>query len=396
MECDTCRSQLRQIQQNSAFLFETYSEVRLDRDLTQYTLDHLPEMENPVADVASLNLRAKHPTLLRDRLVRLVPIAAAVLLVFLAAVLNKNWPPPTMAPDTIGIVAFSQGDVYRIKAGSTDRDDAVVRTFASAGDRFETGDNSSLMLKLLGPTEVRAAGGTRFLIHDERRLRVETGHVFLEVSGSRRLFKISTPTGEITVFGTSFDVRVDAQRTTVVVKEGEVQLLSAADESVFSIIRPGQMASVSLDQTSIRPRPADVAMLTEWARYITADEEAEAIFASRIAPLQVVSEVAGRSGFFVDTLGKPLEAIIIEWEPTSVFSAYTSYEMFVYNDRNESLFRSRLDGTLFSDPQVTSYEIENTGNRREKLKYIFVKFVPEEGDASREVTITKLVARIGE
>lgn len=394
-ECRDCRSQLRQVQRGSALLFEVLSEVRLDRDLVQYTMDHLPELEHPAVDVAGVNFRAKHPTLMRERFVRLLPIALAVLLVFLAAVLNNNWPAPMMALDTVGIVSYSQGDAFRIEEGSTDRDDAVLRTFASPGDRFETGDNSSLMLKLLGPTEVRVAGGTRILIHDDRKLSVEKGRVFLDVAGNKRLFRILTPTGDITVFGTSFDVRVDAQRTTVVVMEGEVQLLSVADESVFSIVRAGQTASVSPEQTSIRPGPADVAVLTEWARHITADEEAEAIFASRISPLQVVSEVSGRSGFYVNTLGKPLEAIIIEWEPTSPFSAYTSYEMFVYNDRNEPLFRSRLDGSLFSDPHVTSYEIENTGNRREKLKHIFVKFVPEEGGASREVAITKLVARIG-
>ena len=254
------------------------------------------------------------------------------------------------------------------------------------------------MLKLLGPTEVRAAGGTRLLIHDDRKLSVEKGHVFFDVSGSKRLFKILTPTGDITVFGTSFDVRVDAQRTTVVVIEGEVQLISVTDARAFSIIRPGQMASVSLDQTSmIHPRPVDVALLTEWAGHITADEEAEVIFASQISPLQVVSEVSGQSGFYVRTFDKPLDAIIIEgWEPTSSYGTYTSYEMFVYNDRNEPLFRSRIDGSSFSDPLITSHEIKNTGNRREKFKYIFVYFVPEEDGASREVTITKLVARIGE
>ena len=127
-----------------------------------------------------------------------------------------------------------------------------------------------------------------------------------------------------------------------------------------------------------------------------ADEEAEAIFASRISPLQLVSEVSGRSGFYVNMAGKPLEALIIEWEPTSAFGKYTSYEMFVYYDGIEPLFRSRLDGSLFSDPQVTSHVIANAGNRREKLKYVFVYFVPEEGGASREVAITKLGARVGE
>lgn len=395
VECRDCRAQLRSFRRNSALLFETFSEVRLDRDLTQYVLDHLPEMEQSALEVAGLNFRAKHPTRRRERLVRLVPIAAAVLLVFLAAVLNKNWPAPVMASDSIGIVAYSQGEVSRIKANSIERDDAVLRTLASAGDRFETGDNSSLMLMLLGPTELRAAENTRVLVHNERKLRVEKGRVFLHVDGNKQLFKVLTPAGDITVFGTSFGVWVEAQRTTVVVEEGEVQLASTADDSVFTIIRPGQMASVSPEQTSIHVRPADIALATEWARHIIADDEARTLFSSRLQPLHETSQVSGRPGWTVNTLDKPVKAIILEWEPTSASVEYADYDMYVYNGRNESLFRSRIDGSVFSNPRVTTHEIENTGNRRANHTHIFVILVPSDTDGKREVQIKDLKARIG-
>ena len=394
-ECSDCRAQLRSFRRNSAFLFETFSEVRLDRDLTQYVLDHLPEMEQSALEVAGLNFRAKHPTRRRERLVRLVPIAAAFLLLFLAAVLNKNWPAPMMASDSIGIVAYSHGEVSRIKENSIEKDDAVVRTLASAGDRFETGANSSLMLMLLGPTELRAAENTRVLVHNERKLSVEKGRVFIHVDGSRQLFKVLTPAGDITVFGTSFDVWVEAQRTTVVVEEGEVQLASTADDSVFTIIRPGQMASVSPEQTSIHVRPADIALATEWARHIIADDEARTLFTSRIQPLRETLQVSGRPGYIVRTNNKPVEAIILEWEPTSAFVEYADYDLYVYNGRNESLFRSRIDGSVFSNPGVTTHEIKNTGNKRANHISIFVILVPADTDGKREVQIKDLKARIG-
>lgn len=395
-ECSDCRAQLRSFRRNSAFLFETFSEVRLDRDLTQYVLDHLPEMEQSALEVAGLNFRAKHPTRRRERLVRLVPIAAAFLLLFLAAVLNKNWPAPMMASDSIGIVAYSHGEVSRIKENSIEKDDAVVRTLASAGDRFETGANSSLMLMLLGPTELRAAENTRVLVHNERKLSVEKGHVFFDVDGkNKQLFKVLTPAGAITVFGTSFDVWVEAQRTTVVVEEGEVQLASTADDSVFTIIRPGQMASVSPEQTSIHVRPADIALATEWARHIIADDEARTLFSSRFQPLYETSQVSGRPGYIVRTSNKPVEAIILEWEPTFAFVEYADYAVLVYNDRYEALFESRIDGSVFSNPGVTTYEIENTGDKLANHRHIFVRLVPNVTDGKREIQIKELKARIG-
>lgn len=397
-ECHDCQAQLRSFQRNSAFLFEAFSEVRLGRDLTQSTLDHLPEMEIPELDVADLNFRAKHPTQRRERLVRLVPIAAAVLLVFLAAVLNKNWPAAQMAQDTIGIIAYSSGEVNRIENDSTERQDAGVGTFWLPGDLFETGEKSSLMLMLLGPTELRAAENTRVRVLSDRKLSVEKGHIFLDVDGNKQLFKVRTPTGDITVFGTSFDVRVGDGRTTVIVEEGEVQLASTTDESVFITIKPGKTASVSPGQTSIRTQLADIALATEWARHIIADDEARTLFSSRIQPLHEPSQVAGRPVFMFEAKRKPLKAIVLEWEPTLAFVEYAGYDIFVSNGRGEPLFRSRIDGSVFSNPRVTTHEIENRGNKDETPTYIYVHFVPDVADVAdgkREVRIEGATAHLG-
>ncbi len=397
-ECHDCQAQLRSYQRNSAFLFEAFSEVRLDRDLTQYTLDHLPEMEIPELDVADLNFRAKHPTQRRERLVRLVPIAAAVLLVFLGAVLNKNWPTVEIAQDTIGIIAYSSGDVHKIESDSTKRKDAGVGTFWLPGDLFETGEKSSLMLMLLGPTELRAAENTRVRVDNDRELSVQKGHIFLNVDGDSELFKVRTPTGDITVFGTSFDVRVDDERTTVIVEEGEVQLASATDESVFITILPGKTASVSPGQTSIRTQPADIVLATEWARHIIPDDQAQMLFSSRIQPLHEPSQVAGQPVFMVEATGKPLKTIVFEWEPTLAFVEYAGYDMFVTNGRGEPLFRSRIDGSVFSNPRVTTHEIENGGNKDETPTYIYVHFVPDVADVAsgkREVHIESATAHLG-
>lgn len=405
-ECRACRKEMRGVQKNSAFLFETYSQARLEEDLSGYVLDNLPEIDfaqqdlaTRSIDVASLNFRAKHPTLVRERAVRLLPVAVAVLLIFLAAILSGNWPEAALPSNTIGIVAYHDGNAYRIEDGSEVRTKAELGTVASLGDSYVTGDNSSLMLRILGPTDLRMAANTQLRIDTDRKVSVEKGRVFFDVDGAKRRFKVMTPSGDITVFGTSFDVRVDSQRTTVTVLEGEVQLGSTADESVFSILRSGQRASVAIGQTSdIYPSPVNVAFSSQWAQHILADEEAGSIFASRIAPLQTATEVAGRDGYFVDTQNRPLKAIVIEWDSISPFANYAGYNMFVFdvsNDRYEPLFKSRIDGSVFSNPHVTSHEIKNTSSSNVGLSRIFVRLQPEDGTATREVAIKHLNAILG-
>lgn len=394
-ECAGCKGQMRNVERTSAVLFEAFSKVHLAQDLSEYTLDHLPDMDRKAFDAAGTNLRAKHPSRVRERFVRLLPVAAAVLILFMAAVMNKNWPAASIAAETLGIVSYSQNGVSRIREASTERENAGVKTFVMPGDRYETAENSELMLLLLGPTKIRIAENTRVLVHDDRKISLEKGRIFLDVAKDKRLFKVLTPTGEITVFGTSFDVHVESDRTTVVVEEGKVQLVHAQDERVFGIIKPGQAASVEAEASSFQAYAINVQQTTAWARHIVADDEAEAIFTSRILSRQTPGEVSGRSGYYVQTLDQPLKSIILEWEPGSAFADYSGYELYVYDDHNEALFRSEIHGSVFSNPAMTSYEIENTGNRRVKLRHIFVKLVPLDDGHDREVSITSLNARIG-
>lgn len=394
-ECRQCAQLMAKHRGFSADMYETLSGERLNRDLTAYTLEHLPEMARPEIDVVRLNRRAKHPAIFRERLVRLIPIAAAVFLLILAGIMNKNWPEATLDPGTIGIVSHASGETYRFGSTNSERDVATLKRFIIGGERYETGPASALMINLLGPSQIRLDENTRVLIHEERRISVEKGRVYLDVDGAKRLFKVLTPMGDITVFGTSFDVSVDNLTTTVAVKEGEVQIGHVEDDNVFGILHRGEAVSVKSGDRSIAPKAVDVDQVTSWASRIVPDDEAQALFASRLLPLQDAEEVVGRSGYFIDTLGKPLKSIIIDWETTTPNIDYSGYELFVYNHRNEALFRSRVPGDVFSQSGITSHEIPYFADRRENLRHVFVKLVPQDGDRKQEIEVKDVRARIG-
>lgn len=392
-DCPACRKTLRDHQRSNAILFEAHASARLQRDLTDYVLSHLPEMEHTPVDVAGLNRRAKHPSLLRDRVFRLMPIAAAVLLVFLAAVINKNWPDPAIGDDSIGLVGFAEGKVSRIGGQDGDRQKADVRTAAVAGDRFETGADGRMMMLLVGPSEIRMAPNTRIVVESDRRLSVEKGRVNLDIAKNQRLFKVHTPSGEITVFGTRFDVTVSAERTTVVVEEGEVQLSDSSDQHLFSVLKANQRGYVQNGARRIPVARTVAADHTQWARAIEADPETRSYFEARVQSQYRIAEISGESGYIVDTNGKPLKSIVLRWARTSPFVEYCDYEVYVYDHRNEAVFSTRIDGETFSDPRLSQVEIENTGAPR-NLNAVVVKVVPVPDPSRQEVEFTDLKALI--
>ncbi len=195
------------------------------------------------------------------------------------------------------------------------------------------------------------------------------------------------------MFGTRFDVTVSPGRTTVVVEEGEVQLSDTSDRHVFSVVRANQRAYVQNGMDRIPVESTVASRHTRWAHAIEADPDAKSYFEARLQSEYRLAEVSGEGGYIVDTKGKPLKSIVLRWERTSPFVEYCDYEVYVYDHRNEPVFRSRIEGDTFSDPRLTEVEIENTGNPR-KLNAVVVKVVPVPDPARKEVEFTDLKALI--
>lgn len=389
LECRACRSLLRKQQRCSARLFEAYSEVKLNRDLTGCVLSNLPEMDFPAIDVAGVNRRAKHPSPIQEKLRRVMPVAAATLIIAMAWVIRENWPSPILHEDTLGLVTFSQGEAWRISGDDTTLSTAAVKTPALPGDRYETSAGATLMLDVLGDSTIKLAENTRILIHDSRKISVEKGEVLLNVGKDHRLFKVLTSAGDITVFGTTFDVRVTDDTTTVAVERGEVQVEYREDDSVFCVLKRGQLVDVRRGARSLSPVRAEISSIVQWAEEIVADEEARELFARQVAARHDMTQVAAELVYLMDTNDQPVRSIIFEWEHSASAWDRCGYEVFVYTDRDKPLFKGHLPGRVFNNEDIVSYEMENTGNRRLRLRHIFVKLIPDysEGNLESELTL---------
>lgn len=394
-DCRPCKALLRKHQRSSAQMFETLAEYRLPHDLSQSVLENLPEMAFQSSDMAGLNKRAKHPAVLRERLVRLVPVAAAVLLVILAGVIRENWPSsPSVSELAFGVVTHSEGVVKRFADDGASIGPANLSSLVLPGQRYETGPRSSLILALAGDTELKLNESTRVLIHENRRVRVENGQVLFDVGEAERMFKVETPSGKIIVFGTVFDVRVDRDETIVVVDEGEVQVEKAGDDSVFSVLTPGLQVTIRQGQKSLRPRSVDSAAVTRWAKDIVADQTAQAYFVEEIQPrYEKTAKATGQIVWWAQTKDNEphaLKSIIFEWVPDGYPWGYCSFDVTVLAKDAEVLFRGKIEASVFANENRTSVELLNTGNRKTKVRWIFVRAVGDYSEGTREMEFAKV------
>lgn len=384
-ECPDCVRVLRQHQWSNASLFEVYAPVRLKRDLTEYVLSHLPEMEPLAVDVQQLNRRAKHPTPWRERLFRLMPLGVAALLLVLGAFITARWPEPAAPSDTIGMVAALAGKAERFAAGTGLSSRIRERIWIQPGDRIVTEPDGKLSLLTIGPSELRLAEDTSVKINSDRRITIDRGRVYLDIAKSQRLFKVVTPVGDVTVFGTRFEVFVEPSRTTVTVAEGKVHLSHHEDASVFRMIVANQRAFIAAGQRVVPLEVVDAEAELAWANEITANEVTRSVFEQQVQPGFEMRQVPGEGGYFLQTNGRPLKSLHVTWKNTSPFTRYSDYDILVYAPDSSAIFSTRLPGSIFNNLQMSEFEIPNTGNTETGYPTVYVKLVPVDPIMMRQV-----------
>ena len=351
-ECSACAHKLRLQQKMCAELFEVFSAERLDRDLTQSVIEHLPEMEGGAQDIAGVNWRAKHPASRLGRLGRWVPAAALVILVVTAAIIKMYWPDRVAPPYSVGVMLYSDGDVTAVADGTYRRERVTVASYVEPGRRYETGEDGRFMAGLTGETTIKANNNTRLRIEDERGLRIEKGEVWLDVGHDGRLFRVDVPGGVVTVFGTALNLRVNANETTVTVEEGEVQVENSRG---FRLIGAGEELRVAQGREPSEPRRVNAAATASWARGIEADDMALGLLASLSASHGYTAQLSAKDVFLVDmsSSGGRLEIVglRLSWDPAMGSANYASYHIYGYDEHMKPVFKGFVDGRVFNDEE---------------------------------------------
>jgi hypothetical protein len=360
-------------------IFESFAEDRLSADLTRRVMENLPEMAPVPFDSLGTNWRVKHPHMVISWLARSGPLAAAMVIFLLAAVLTAYWPERLPGASAIGVVAQSLGSVQRIEATGTARQPVRVTEFVSGEERYETEDGSTLMLYLAGRTAVKLNQNSRIRVFDERRIGLEKGRIWLDVGRDSRLFRVVTPAGEVTVFGTVFDVEVHGEDTVVTVARGQVQV---ENDQTFCVIEPDEQVRVAAGVQHLERQNANAERELAWAGAIEADAEASNVFESLMEQRGERLQIPAEKVFVVSTRqgGRQLtlESLRLEWEaPQYAAGTFCSYDVYVSDQTLEPLFMARIDGQTLAVPDRQSYDLQIGEQDLQNVQVLHVKLVPD-------------------
>jgi len=392
-DCRACAALLRRHQRTCANLFEVFSEDRLARSLVSSVFEHLPEMERDRMDVRAINWRAKHPVNRWHMVARFLPTAVGVILVILALAIVSQWPAsPAVDSTVIGVVTHCSGAVKCSTYDSAVRQAVAVKDFVRCGQRYETDSGQTLMLTLAGPTQLKLNEDTRVKLYDDRKISVETGEIWLDVSSDGRLFRVNTPTGGITVFGTAFEIEIERDKTIVTVAKGKVQV---ENEIAFREIEPGQQVDLVIGRETLVPREVDVATETAWTEPIQPDQSASDLFEREIlsrSKAKVPSAPVYYAFTKSDNYTRAVNGIYLEWELDQYPTGHCGYDVYVSDSRQKTpLFKKHISASVFADKKTRSHKMVSERIIRD-VDVLEIKIVPDFSSGEIETSFTNVSA----
>lgn len=163
---------------------------------------------------------------------RSLQVAAAVL-VCAGLFLAVNWQLQRSAATPVGIFLASRGSVDIRSPGSASP--ALGGNSVPAGTRVQTGADGLALLAVAG-TSVRIGPSSIVLLTSTDSLELQRGRIYLDFGLHEKVareLRLKTPLATVEHLGTQFQARVDLQRLTVSVREGQVRLTTATGEQLL-------------------------------------------------------------------------------------------------------------------------------------------------------------------
>ncbi len=374
-ECRVCRATAQKHQRSAAILFESLRGDRLHHNLRQGVLDNLPEMSPSRIEVKSSVSRLRIPLA--------IPAVAAALFIALAGALFLKWSGSAEAAPVVGMVLYSSGHVMQDGAGLAAETPAATKDRIRPGRVFETGKDSALLLTLKGPSHMRVRENSRLRVDGARRVNMEEGHMWLDVASNGEPFVVSTPTAEVTVVGTTFDVFVDQDRTVVSVTEGTVRVNNGLAQT--SVTADEQVVSARglriLEPVCLAHRE------TGWVDAINPDAEAAKAFAVVFGEAPEGELRADQFFVIPNSARRPIAAVKLTWQPAVATGGFCSYYVHVYDDKMVELFSEHVDGAVFAEPGRTSHLVRVPNAPVAGIKILHVKIVPDFTTGATETSL---------
>jgi anti-sigma factor RsiW len=387
------RKQLQERQAISALMFESLEPARLKENLTARIMGHLPIMDARIDDsrqrmVQEVNWRAKHRRGRAQFFFTLLPALAPVLLLILGFALFTAWPETEdTSSQTVGMVTFENGDVRASTSDMLVSRRVELRAAVRENQHYALGEDSTLMLSLAGPSSVKVDENTDLDVINARNLKVTNGRIWLNIAKDKSKFRVLTPAGDITVFGTKFGVEVTPHETVVTLQEGSVHV---ENNVTFAVLEPDTMIRMRRDQTSLKPERVDAKERLAWAFSIQPDSAAEDEFFATVKPLGSTI-IRAEQMWRLDTRNHEVpSSITFTWKPDLFTVGHSSYDVYVYDESMNPLFVGHIPGELFGKPERNSYQMKIPETNDINNMTVFIRIVANDRNGSIETTFTEV------
>lgn len=192
------------------------------------------------------------------------PLAAAAVIALLGTIIALMM--PSSDPGIVRVAKVAGSNQYFGSNGQTGVG-LQVGSFLEAGDMIETRScDAWLELQLREGSTITIAGHSQLRILETngngKRFDLLQGNFWASVAPrpDNKLLRINTPTAEMEVLGTQFDIQTSASATMLRVNEGSVRVARLVDGGV-AVVRAGQQVVVSLSRReglAVTPQPTPV------------------------------------------------------------------------------------------------------------------------------------------
>jgi len=396
--CAACAGRVEEQRASAALLFESLGAARLNDDLSGSIMAHLPEMDVSTTAMTvrarEVNYRVKNKrsrTARLSRLSRWVPVFVPIVLGVVAVTLFLAWPDNvTMPANTVGMVTFEDGRVLSSEGATAARDRVHLEDTVIRDTWFETENDAKLVLSLTDRSTVKVAADTLMRVHNGRRIDLSRGRIWLEVGKADRYFRVGTPSGDITVFGTIFDVEVkDGNTTVVTVSEGEVHVDNG---DAFTVLSENQQVALTVGAKPLRPVKVNARLVSAWSDRFEPNVDSEAMFASATRGLGT-QRVRADQYWVVDARKRDVQAITFEWQPSAMTAGRCDYDVFVSDEKMNPLFKARISDSAFARRSRTYYEIAIPGYvNLGSVKNLHIRLVPDRTTGTVETQFVEVAA----
>lgn len=387
--CIHCKTEFEQLRKGNAYLYESLSPYKLNESLDEHIMKRLPELDTSYNQTHQITLRVKHQDESPYSFTNLFPYLALAAMTILGVFIFVSWPHREISEtQKIGVAINIEGNSSIVE---NDLSSTINNLTPLKNDNYiETKENSIVYTYLMGNTILKLAENTRIRILDERTVNLEKGKVNFDVGKSKKVFRVNTPQGVVTVFGTQFQIEVDSTQILTTVLKGEVTVETA---NKFVVLKENQQVLLKNNIFASEILSCNAKAIVAWADAIKPPEHILQKIATYLPSSESLPMATPASQIFVVPIQqKEISFLVFQWDKQKLVNN-SNFTIYASDDELKPLFRYKLTNDLLSSfDGIISIPIPGDISLK-NVKLLHIEIISDDLDDSSTMPFEKVFAK---